>query len=172
MIRLLPTIGTTLESLHIFCCCEPDEKDYNELSNVIQDNCNRLSTIRLPSEDVVYHVAEQRYASFLSSFGYQLINANIEDLGDEQLLDVIEKCGRLDCGQFSASYINIHDAKRICIIGSRLNSLAIVGKWFFRTRMGDCTSTMYQFARIDSARYWGLVFFAESSSTASIVYEH
>lgn len=105
LIRLLPLIGSTLESLQVYCkdasdeLVEPDESDAQnseEMLDVIQKHYKCLDSIYIKSlEDLVWHVGGQRVGDFLCSFGHRLISANIEGLGAEELFSVTEKCTSL-----------------------------------------------------------------------------
>lgn len=83
---------------------DPDELskgNYVKVLDVIHENYNHLHSFSLKNSIVfVHHVGEQRYASFLCSFGQQLIRANLEDLREEKLFDVTEKCTKLELAPF------------------------------------------------------------------------
>lgn len=84
--------------------------------NIIQGNCENLSTGHfLESKRFVKYAGEQRYTSFLCSFGHQLIRANVDGIGAEKLLEETEKCVKLVCNGARTSYKNVDDAKRISI---------------------------------------------------------
>lgn len=113
------------------------------LLDIIEENCKHLTSIDF-SKDIVCYTEEQRYVSFLCSFGHQLIRADMDQLDEEELLDVAEKCENLKFEHFSSFYWGVDDAKRMKVIGSRLDSFTIdetissAHEWL--TSLAQCTN--------------------------------
>ncbi len=128
---LLECTGSMLESLFVsFITFD----GYEEVIDAIERNCKKLMHIRLPdSRRFINSVGEERYAAFLSSFGSQLITAEIYGMVEpEHLRKVFTKCPNLDVERQRVEAHGIEEWERVRVFGPRIQNLLV--------DMIECTS--------------------------------
>ncbi len=129
LIDALPSVGRTLESLTL--SVEFNENNCMRLLNAIQKHCRRLHTVRFSGclPDIIRYAGEQRYTELLCSYGHQLIEAIVDELGDEALQRVIEACPRLEIPSYGIEFEDAHPPKRLSLIGPRITYLCFPETW-------------------------------------------
>lgn len=89
--------------------------------NEIRENCPRLSAITLTDPLNDSEVTQDIYVDFLSSYGTQLVKAEVHRLNEENLGKIAVACQNLRCFQ----YENENRFGRIHLLGHRIKALVL-----------------------------------------------
>ena len=124
LVSFLRTSGASLESLDV---SNVHIDGYAELLDVIEQNCRKLSKVYLwDCSPIIEIIGEERYASFLSSFGSQLTHAHIALLSIEKLAQVLRACPNLKVGSTYAKNDRVVEWERISLLGSKISELTVM----------------------------------------------
>ncbi len=124
LVPLLQGIGSLLES---FDLTFGDLEGYGEVIDAIEQNCKKLKHIRLhDSRHIVKSIGEERYATFLCSYGNQLLTADIDGMAETTyLLEVFTKCPNLKIEFETVGHYGIEEWERVRVFGSRIENIMV-----------------------------------------------
>lgn len=114
-------IGKTVEEVSILCVKEMD--GYEQLLNVIRENCRCLTVLLLDSRNIVGMVGEIEYIALLVSYGEQLNRVNVDGLSTEGLSNVIGACPNARFSWFGHGDNNTW--KSVQVLGSQMDYLVL-----------------------------------------------
>ena len=141
LISFLRTFGASLESLTVSYA---DFDGYAEMLDVIEDNCKKLSRVSLRDYSrAIETVGEERYANFISSFGSEIIEAQVEELSAGKLAQVVRACPNLFI-PYKVYYDNRFDGwERVSLLGPMIKNLTVVTHKFLEDKgaaLENCTN--------------------------------
>ena len=122
LISFLRTCGGSLESLTVL---PGDVHGYDEMLNAIEENATKLSSVWLHDCSTILTVGEERYKSFLCSFGSQLTCAAVEGLSNEKLAEVLRSCPNLLINSHTVSEGGIEEWECVSLLGPMIKTLSV-----------------------------------------------
>ena len=128
LISFLRTCGTSLESLTVL---PGDIHGRAEMLSAIEQNGTKLSTIWLRDcLPTILIVGEERYKSFLCSFGSQLTCAAVKGLSNEKLAEVVRSCPNLLIDSHALDEGGIEEWERVSLLGPMIKSLSVAAEMY------------------------------------------
>lgn len=147
LIGKLHSIGNTLQEL--FIIGNISNHTCLQMIDAIQKHCPYLRKIQLDDEYLTpCEDWDNQYASFLCSYGTQLIEASPAKLSPKRFREVIGECTNLRFEYFEANYENVDEFKRLSIMGPRLDMLALVGYWHYGNEWSNALSQCSNLRRL------------------------
>ncbi len=124
LVSLFERTGSQHESLRLSF---DSFRGYRQVIDAIEQNCKKLTEVVLhDSTHLIESVGEERYVAFLSSYGNQLIRANIEGIEDpKHMFEVFTKCSNLKIDFDSVHGSEMEVWQRIRVFGPRIRHLIV-----------------------------------------------
>lgn len=93
--------------------------------DVIQDNCKSLTGIGfMSSYYVISQVGEDKYASFLCSYGSQLVDTPVDRLSTNRLCQVVKKCPNLVFKRVEIRSADPQEWRTLVVAGDRIERIS------------------------------------------------
>ena len=123
LILFLRTGGSSVEFLKVL---HGDKNVYTEMIHAIEHNCTKLTRLWLSDYfTIIDAVGEERYASFLRSFGSQLIYAKVEGLSIGNIAQVVKVCPNLLIPSQSVNGTVVDEWERVSLLGPMIERLIV-----------------------------------------------
>lgn len=146
LLSFLRASGSSLEILIVQLI--PDPTHVRDLLDVIQCMCRNLTKILFKHYlNLIRVVGEDRYASFLCSFGARLTRADFNKLSPPKFLEVYANCANLDISSLSVENCGADDWKKVRIAGPRIERLIVDHESCInescQSAIAECTNLQY-----------------------------
>lgn len=123
LLSFLRASGSSLEILHVSLS---DKSLIGESMDIIQSVCCNLTEVCFKYfSQLIPVVGEERYASFLSSFGARLTKADFTQLSSEKFQQVYTACPNLSINTLSVLNNKLDDWKKVSIAAEKLDRLSV-----------------------------------------------